>query len=306
MLLASFFISCSKDDSIPENTITPPEEKPLTDEEKLQRFYDTKTFGYRVKDTTNLDLINCYEQDEECAILTGIRNKSLWIAKFNILNKEQISEFTDSEEFSVNQKVDLGYGNHEDILISSIQPLQVYDGDDVFIANCVLRGNSNNHKSLLIFSGINARNEYSFSNNSNYLYEWFDNSLAYKHGAYYSLFDKNGNMVHEDIESYHSVSDGIPVSYTDYIWVGFLFPTADTQPTILRTWLGNHSMNTNKWNIWLPILNNKNAKFEYLTTERSNELWTFIVDVTEFSGDKHSHKVVVNIETGELISLNQL
>ena len=303
LALSLLFIGCS--DNLPDIETDIPSQEENNNENSLEKFYETKTFGYKVKDTTRLDLINVNRLMDERIVLTGRRNERLWIAEFDGKSKEQISEFVDNEYLKINQEINLGYGNYENMLISNIQLQQLFSSNESFVANCILRGNSNNYKSMLVFTESNTVSKHFFDNNSNLLYSWFNDSYIYKqqsNGCYF-IFDKKGNVLHENINSHHSVSDVFPVSYTDYIDVCFLYQT-DEQPTLLRTWLGNHSYATNKWALWIPILKEKRAKYEVLLLSKESYNWSFVFDVTEYSGEKHSHVVTVNVENGKLISIN--
>ena len=298
------FVNCSKEE-IPNIEIDEP--KDTTPDEPidlLELFYETKTFGFRVKDTTKLDLISLFRIDEDISFLTGRRDENLWIAKFNNESKEQLFEFIDSEKLNINQNIYVGYGEYRDITISKIQLIQHIEKDDHIIINTRLLG-KDDYIALVIFNKESANHKHIYNNSNLFFQDWYNESYITNTATSLStIFDKSGNIILKDIENYGFPNVEMAVSYTDYIWIGFMYPLNDTQPSIIRTWLGKHAMNTYKWSKWLSILKEKDAKYEYKIKNKNDNIWIFTFDVLEFFGERHSHELKINIETGNIISLD--
>ena len=315
MCLALVFSGCSNEEQTSDDTITDnpdvekndscSNEEQTPDVEKvdsLELFYKTRTFGYRVKDTTNLDLItlqNLYGVNDTI-FLSGRRDLKLWFAAFNPETKEQLYEFVDTEKLDLKQNIHIGYGEYVNSPIEEIDIVQIIDKkDDVYNFNLKCGVAS---RSIVLFMGNDHRKIYSYDNTILLLSDWYNHSLinSVLDQPHSTIFDTKGKILFDKVAKYRGQNGDMAVSYTDYIWIGFLFPTADTQPTILRTWLGDHSMNTSKWRKWLSILKEKNAKYDYTVISKTDEIWQIRFDITEFSGEKHTKTIAINIETGEI------
>ena len=300
VLLLVALSGCGKDYNEDISEVVPNDTIPTVD--SLELFYQTKTFGFRVQDTTNLDLIHSYILDNSNSItfLTGRRNKKIWIAKFDTQTKEQLFEFVDDEILELNQKIHAGYGEYKEILVLNIQPIQFIEKEDHKIINTRLDGKED-YIAMAIFNCESANKRHIYYNNSNLFFlDWYNKShISNTAISSATIFDKYGNVIYDGIGNYGFPNVEMTVNYTDYLWVGFLWQN-DTQPTILRTWLGKHSLNNNKWSNWLPILKGNGAKYEYKITSKNGNVWAFTFDVLEYSGEHHSHEFKININTGEL------
>jgi hypothetical protein len=304
-LIALIFAGCKKDELETPNVESEPDNPEQID--PLELFYSSRTFGFRVNDTSNLDLIHSYAfWNDSIIFLTGRRNEKLWIDTFNTQTKEQVSEFVDDEKLDLNQKIHAGYGEYADIVVSEIEFSQFIDKYGFIAVNVKLHKEPRSeYKSLVLFkdkSNLETKRYY-YDNSSLVLEEWYNES--YKVGIYNSItsasnitiFDKNGAIIIEQIDG-GGGSVEMAVSYTDYIWIGFLWQN-DTQLTILRTWMGKHSLNNNRWEKYMPILQDgRNSKYSYNIIKNENK-WIFKFDVIDYSGEKHSHEIKLDIETGE-------
>ena len=142
------------------------------------------------------------------------------------------------------------------------------------------------------------------------LFDWHNKSFFFKYFEYgglngmYYFYNKKGDEAHERIVSWIDISEAFPVTYTDFIDICFLY-SGDTQLTILRTWIGNHSYAENRWARRVNILKDGRAKYDVSIAKKDSNLWTFRFDVLEYSGEKHSHDLVIDVESGEIQSLSE-
>lgn len=66
-------------------------------------------WGFHVKDTTGLKLFQA-KQVEDVNYLVGLRDKKLWIGKFDNDTKEQLEEWNSPKVFNTSRTIDFGYG----------------------------------------------------------------------------------------------------------------------------------------------------------------------------------------------------
>jgi hypothetical protein len=328
-MLAAMFAGCGKDEpEVPNVTQEPKEPEQEQEPEQvdpLELFYRTKTFGFKVKDTANLDLINSYTRDSVIIFLTGRRNEKLWIATFDAQTKEQISEFVDTEKLDLKHKVYLGYGKYKSFTVYEIKFWDIIDKYGFIVVNMELRSkayvrNENGDfdrlgnlegfdysgacKSLLLFVDKSNSNteRYFYENSSLSIDEWYNES--YRSRTYnnqtslessYTIFEKNGTILMEG-ESLSGGTAEMAVSYTDYIYIGYDFGY-DTHPSIFRSQIGR---NPDRWRTSLNFIQ-QNSKYEYSIISKNEGEWVIRFEVVDFSGEKHAHELTINIETGEII-----
>lgn len=276
----------------------------LTVLDPLDVFYRDKTYGFMVKDTTNLDLITVVKSiNDEASFLSGRRNKKLWIAKFDTHTKEQVSEFVDNEELAINQSVHIGYGVYKDISINKIDLTQYIENENGWIINVKLKDTENeNYISLILFDNESGRKVYRYDNSTSQLLKWYDGS-CYSVGNTGSsvMFNKSGEIIMEEKRFDIWSSAEMALSYTEFLHVGKIYYD-DFNPSIFKSWVGvkNAGYAASRWSRTLPIFKNKDAKYEYEIISKNDNFWKFKFYILEYSGEKHSIEISVDIKTGDL------
>lgn len=298
-------VSCGKSEDLPVDSSFPEKKEsvPMTIEEYYKRY----TFGYKVKDTSNLKSIsmNVLYQDPSTALLSGLRDSMIWIGKFDIETKEQIEDYTDAIKFNDMIKIELGYGEHEDIHIHSIVPTQFLSTEASKIIVYLLKGNSNNYRQSIIFASKDTTRHY-IDNNNSILLPWYNGSFAmrnYIDRRGYIVYDKNGAEITR-FRAWLDIDDRIPVSYTEFIDVSIF---SEKGVSIYRSGFGDYTVPPSKWNTIIDILKgDSRSKCQMSVINHTEDIYKLRIDVTEYSGEKHSHAIEINVSNGEVLSIDEL
>jgi hypothetical protein len=314
LLLFPLFFACDKKfiDTPPVDEITGPEFNPVL---TLEEFYRIYCDGYRVKDTTGLAIMGRGVIDETY-YLSGTQKGKFWIGKFDLDTKEQISEFVDSKDFETEQKVYIGYGEYKSFTVREIGLMRFVEGNDYKIIKIHMRGlEYGTH--MLLFSNTQSEKRYLYSTTSYAnlnLLEWHNGSYLEEvnnneNGGLITCFTQYGDTIFTG-RTNHLTSDAFPVDYLSFINSSLVSRYTENGEYRHCIELGLYYFSNPiigdeyKWKCNLFIMNGYDNRISSKMLKKEEFIWTFQFDITEYSGNKHSHIAKINIETGEIIELS--
>jgi hypothetical protein len=315
VIVLLFFAGCEKEEKISPSNL-PPSNKMSLDE-----FYDKYCYGYKVADTTNLSVLGKNVIDEKI-YLSGIRNKKLWIGKFDVNTKEQLFEFLDSEELP--NKKHLGFGEYEDFHIDKSDITKYIEGEDFNIIKVNVFDSEKNpyynplssgsrwKTSLLIFDNDKSGKRYEYIEFDRVnLMEWYDNSYLEniditkkEESSLTTCFNQYGDTILTGRANFLS-EDVFPISFTHFILYeikghlehGNLLPylTLELDSIALPT-------PTNpRWRTYLCAVEDWDSKITSVNiVNKQGDMWRFKFEILNRSGSRQSYEVNININTGEI------
>ena len=317
-MIALFLGACNKGGNDEPDPYNP---EPLPDNNSLEVFYNQYCFGYKVNDTTSLRVLGLSELDG-FIYLTGTRKGKLWIGRFDWETKAQLYEFVDTEDFKTEIQYHIGYGEYINVVIDGIQLLRFMEGGDYMIIKLWYDTRASNPAAgvvlgFLYFINDKSDNRYfSYTNDSNggtNLHKWYNDSyldiIDQDSGYLISCLNQYGEIIFKGRANFLSI-DSYPIDYDIFISsrtvLEFNIETNKNEWCIqLDSRSFTYPMATTEYN-WacnLFLFNDYDSKYSYDVVNKSHNIWTFQIDITDYSGYKHSHIAEINIETGELISL---
>jgi hypothetical protein len=309
------FAGCGKtgiEDETPqsqENEITPDE------------FYDKYCYGYKVADTANLCVLGKNVFDEKI-YLSGIRNKKLWIGKFDANTKEQIFEFIDSEDLK--DKKHIGFGEYADFHIDQSDVIRYIEGEDFRIVKVNLFDSSKNpdynpissifrwKTTLLIFDSKKSgkRYEYIADENMNLL-EWY-------HDSYLEYIDitQEGNESIRLITCFNQYGDTILTGRSNFFskdvfpvdFMHFISYKIEWRPSEGNYYLelgldsiASPTPSYSRWNTRLCSVEDYDSKItSAYIVDKQGDMWRFMFEILNRSGSSQLREATINIQTGEI------
>jgi hypothetical protein len=324
LLLFPLFIACDKKiiDTPPIDRTTEPDESPTG--MTLEEFYHIYCDDYRVKDTTGLVVMGS-NTINGTHYLSGIQKGKFWIGKFNLDTKEQIDEFVDSKEFETEQKIHTGYGEYKSFTVWDIELIRFIEGNDYEIIKIHMQNME--HTSgihMLLFSNAQSEKRYFYHTPDNYanLLEWHNGSyleqinIDNESDGLITCFTQYGDTIFTGRTNYLIgrtnllTSDVFPVDYVNYITpsltIGYTEGLELTHCVELGLYYFSNPIIQEgyKWKCNLFITNDNDSRLSSKVLKKEESIWTFQFDITDYSGDKHSHTAKINIETGEIVKLS--
>lgn len=276
----------------------------------LDTYYNKFTYSYIVKDTTGLTVksspIN--SDDPNVIYITGLRDNKLWIATFDTNTRKQILEIQDNEIFDPFVKIDIGYGEYKNYQIDIITPDKIIETENGWIVRASVSDINEKHSQycFLFFIGDGYSKKIECTYNSSYFSEWYDKSfLDVSPRDGYFCFDQDGVIIWSGLRSrdYGSWSNSIPISYEEFICfrissffnseTGFYEEVIELSKDQFQD--KNAENEENRVNLF-SVDDNK-AKYTAKLVSRLDKILTINIDVTEYSGRKHSHIVELNLST---------
>lgn len=283
----------------------------------MEDYYNRYCFGFKVKDTSNLTVMGCNTMAEasDTTYLSGVRNGKLWIGKFSTSLKGQLSDWSDSENINLSQKVHNGYGEYTSFTISKMRVVENIErkNSTLLIINtsgvvdyqtigCTMMlflqdGKSKKHIVPWCYSekGIPWYNE-------SYLAMVDISEEPYSCNGI-TCFDTNGDVIYHITGSNYLVEGkSFPLNYSDMIcFSSSNMPPEYIKPAIriIKTKIDSKSYDESIWENNFPYPKSHDYKFTTTLINKNGNIWTFELDFTELSGEKHSHKISIDIETGK-------
>lgn len=287
MIVTAF--GCGGDDYLketPTTTIDPPTgNEQMSD---LERFYKEKTHDLKIKDTTNVSKVFYPTVVDSVSYLPLLRGKNLWIGVFDE-DKNQISELAWKTEFPVTKSIYKGYGDYEEYRLENIRVDDLHE--EYLVLNVQYLNDDIGYKGFDMVSFYANLDSYIMDSELNII-DWFDNSKFVYTGysdAKGVCFSIKGDSITEGV--LRRASDFmIPFSYSRYIVVehGGLGGIRIRERDI-------HDINKNEVKENLKINRENDYKFDVSDINVGEHTVSMMINVVEYSGDKHSHKVEVEI-----------
>lgn len=262
-------------------------------------------WGFHVKDTTGLKLFQA-KQVEDVNYLVGLRDKKLWIGKFDNDTKEQLGEWNSPEVFNTSRTIDLGYGEIKEYKFDlHSASLQIATLDEQGVAILAQIGQGEELLSdLHVASGDNIQS---------YIMETPDflvrnYSLVTWNNGYAITFNYNITRNSEELHFFYSMEDKTLFKTSGYI--DLLSCTPLNQEEVIAY---NQVKKISRINfrtgetIWETdiTLNDipSDAKLSPQITPKENNFWTYIIDITFYSGEKDTRQFKIDIDNGEITYL---
>jgi hypothetical protein len=276
------------------------------DKLRLEQFYLDYCYGYHVTDTAELVVFShsIIEDEPNVAYLSGTRRGKLWFAAFDNSSREQLYEVTAPVVYDPIIRIDLGYGEYETHNINRINVNNVIESEKgrIFSTDAY---NSNHYKQFHILFFI-GENHYKRVFTDGASRSWYNGTCLNDFRGKYIVFDAMGEEIGSGITDFYTGTNCFPVSYLEFISIsgsGFYNDLNEFVPClrIVRDEFREEYVSEPNKSVYLPIIDDSNARFTTSLVSTDNNIWTFKIDVTEYSGRKHSHEVVLNIDTFEVV-----
>jgi len=264
-------------------------------------------YGYRVKDTfnlTNIGLPATILGDK--AYLAGLRNGKLWVGIFDSSSKEQLSETVGKEPFPIERNIHLGYGEYETV---ELQVAVVNDVRNSFFSIETRSVNNERfqpyYEYFLWFYDNGKIHKYNpFYYGLNFM-SWHDGSYLAKmnNDGSVTCLTAQGDILFSGASNLLGHDDCFPISHRDFI--AFTKSTTWNDKTerydipCLRVYLANlqdYPLSNDEILLEELLLpQSRDYKFTPVLLGKQNNIWKFRIDITEHSGEKHSHEVEIDI-----------
>lgn len=258
-------------------------------------------WGYHVKDTTGLKLFKS-KHLEEANYLIGLRDKKLWIGKFDNDTKEQLREWNSPEIFNTKRTIDFGYGEIKEFkfeLHSASLQIETLDKRDVAILAQIGQGDEllsdlyvTRENNIQLYNIENPKNNFV----KNYSLVTWNNGYAItsnyhipkieKLHFFYSIEDKTlfKTSGYFDLSSCTPLNQEEVIAYNQVTKISRInFRTGET------IWKTDITLND------IP----SDAKLSYEITFKENNFWTYTVNIIYYSGEKDRRQFKINIDNGK-------
>lgn len=260
----------------------------------MDDYYQRHTYGYKVKDTINLTPY-WFQEEEDIAYIIGTRDDKLWVGVFDANNKDQLFEATDSEKFNWTKRVHIGYGEYEDYQIEEITVNNI--SNDYKRIQLVI----NNYYLQLWFTQSNKKYDIKWEHLS--IIDWYNQSILVKiyndAKSDYTCLSENGEVLFNGFSNHFIFDLSFPINYHDFVCFRqrFIYDTNPSTPIIevAISSLKDDDYNYVKILEQLPYPKSSDYKMDVAVLNQNGNIWTFRIDITEYSGEKHSHTVDIDI-----------
>lgn len=244
--------------------------------------------GFHVKDTTGLRFLNSI-QTEKTTYLLGLRNKKLWIGKFDKYGKEQLHEWNDDEDFL--PEIKLGYG---EITVLNLQTalFAILSEEEEHFA-IIAEPNFYNNKIKGLY--IADHKEIQSYHYNGWAIKWLDCYLIYSlrsslPDSFYKMLSKKGEPLFERKE-FINPDEHTPISIEESIY----------HPSSKDLYRLNLKTGETIWETHILLDNIPNdAELSSKITSKENSFWTYSVNITYYSGEKETRQFKINIDNGEI------
>lgn len=269
----------------------------------LNDYYQRYTYGCKVKDTTSLKPY-WYEEKEDKAYLIGTRNEKLWIGVFDTNSKDQLFEATDSEKFDWTKRVHIGYGEYKNYLINKISVNEIFEDNKLIRLTYF---DNENYVSFYTIWFTESNNKYDLRYYNSPVIPWHSQSILadiidenITDGRTYTCFSEKGDKIFNGYSNHFYAPESFPVDYYDF--VRFNQTHGYNNDNILVPYIEVYlsSLNKDDFNYAKEIKQlfypkSHDYKMDITLLNQNGNIWTFKIDITEYSGEKHSHTVDIDI-----------
>ncbi|MDR2918538.1 MAG: hypothetical protein LBV72_04110 [Tannerella sp.] len=251
----------------------------------LDDYYKYFTNGYKVKDINNFTMMSI---NSELNILAGVKDNKLWIGRFDANSKEQIYEKKDREDFSFTKRIHMGYGQYETFNVNSCGVSDAYN-DNLFKLAFSLSNEHVDYKSTSELWFSESGKKIDCENDNFTLTHWYNGSYVMRYYNSVACLSQDGDSILSGSEFYFPAYECelFPINYNYFITA---VPSSNSLYFSLNRIIddGNSSWSRNETKIEAE---QSNFKYAITVVEKNTFTWTFNVDITEYSGKKHSHIV---------------
>ena len=220
---------------------------------------------------------------------SGLKNNHLWISSYDRTTKEKLWEWTDSRTFDRKRTVHVGYGEYNDIEISSITTYGACAKNNIFVASVGYSGESYGEYNIL-FKTVTGnlkeiRNKYPA-----YITDWYKESVFVGNCCYNDMGD---TLYVSQVDN--GAVRGIPISYEEMIMV------TDYQQQLTASRI-NYKTYKSVWDTKhkLPFEILSDTKKEYTLLDNSTNMWKYKLDLLYYDGTKRDYTFYLNIENGTI------
>lgn len=250
-------------------------------------YYTLFTGGFKVKDITNFMPLTIGDNS-----VIGIKDNKLWVGFFDENSREQLSEKIDKDDFSFEKTIYKGYGDYEAYTIKFVFVEKAIK-DDFILLNFHLENEEDTYKNYLLWS-TNSGKKIDLLNSRYNLMPWYNNSCVIWYERNMACLTEQGDTILSSQNYGGALSDeSFPINYNYYInekasaddeiifYIGRLMDDGNS------SWTGGI--------VAKVVPEEKNFKYTCNLVSKNASTWTFQVDITEYSGKKHSHTVEIDI-----------
>lgn len=275
--LCTGFYSCGGDD----------EDEKIPDNFNPLGGYDSYFIKYGIIDYKDIE-IRLGGENDEYAYFSGLKNNRLWLASFDTETKQKQVEWTDTEECNRERKLDLGYGEYENVTLSYIIPIY-YTSNNNFVVILDYRfGNSGNNDALREHYAIF---KYNSSTKKINLGKYNNSNKGYKDSFFIGncCYTQTGDTIYVAPKFYNVTR--LMVSYEEGI--------EESTASITRY---NYKEGEIIWNTSIkpPFEVPSDARSTITLLDNSTNIWKYRVDYTFYDGTKKEHTFSINIDNGEI------
>ncbi|GEM_PF-6744761 len=270
----------------------------------LEEYYKQFCFGYNIGDTTGIKIssLSKIESDSEHVYISGTKNKSLCIYKFEEKSKNLVFKIIDTKPFVDNFSIDFGYGDIRSYDVEKISLENIFEIENGYaiITHLTTKAQDNMkpYEYRAYFIGENFSNNVVISIHKFLFNKWFKDSFIYCHEKnQYSILDNQGNLLNFGYYQSFVYTKVYPISYSSFLSTGLSSKKITVQKDLFRVDGETPTIPS----ISLCDIDTYDAKVDIKYSSKSDNIVTIYVDVTEYSGRKHSHKYDLDIEKFELL-----
>lgn len=261
--------------------------------------------GFHVKDTTGLKLFQA-KQVEDVNYLVGLRDKKLWIGKFDNDTKEQLGEWNSPEVFNTSRTIDFGYGEIKEYKFDLHYAfLQIATLDEQGVAILAQIGQGEELLSdLYVTCGDNIQSYIMETPDflvSNY-------SLVTWNNGYAITLNYNITRNSEELHYFYSMEDKTLFKTSGYIDLLSCTPLNQeeviTYNQVKKISRINFRTGETIWETDITlndIPSDTRLKVELTITE--NNIWIYTINITYRGGEKDIRKFEIDIDNGEITHL---
>lgn len=230
------------------------------------------------------------EKETDITYLIGLRNRKLWIGKFNVTTREQLHEWISQEDFITRRTVNLGYGDirEYDFDLRQSDVLLVVQNDDNIAIVAAIEGGYKD----LYFAYRDSIKIYNNEDDIDFLGEWDNGFVSWTefHSKPSKFYTSQGDLLFNAnvwIDLWRCISINTEEAIYDRGLDDLSRINLKTGKTI---WKARVSLNG------VP----SDAKLSYEITLKENNFWTYTINIIYYSGEKEKRQFKINLDNGEI------
>lgn len=229
-------------------------------------------------------------QGEESVLLSGMKDKHIWVSEYDTVTKQLKSEWIDIEESDTILNIYKGYGEYETVQLNYILPT-FYKKTSV--GNIItLKFNGAYNQTIFTFNKQSKRTELQSDYQKNVAAnDWYEESVFI--GKY--CYSNKGEIIYEAeaTPQFGNMKDLSLISYEEGI-------------KCQDRYICKYNYKESK-NVWITDIESlfdiaSDAKINYTLLDNSSNIWQYKCEVMFYDGSKNDFTFKINIDDGKIFN----